>query len=120
MTRTTAMLILGAILLIVANLFGKDGTMARVAGMEKDELQASIDRAAPPPAGPAWASSRDTGESEPVQPVTLTDRDEMIEDLADEADDDEQDQAASQDDLADSSDTRPENADGNAFDPRVG
>lgn len=119
MTRTTAMLILGAILLIVANLFGEDGTMARVAGMEKEELQASIDRAAPPPAGPAWASSRDTAESDPVQPVTLSDRDEMIEDLADQADD-EDDQATAPDNLADSSDTGPESADGNAFDPRVG
>lgn len=110
MTRTTALLVLAAILLIVVNLFGEGGTMTRVAKMEKTELQASIDRAAPPP-GNAWASSRDAVESEVVQPEIVGGDDDRIDDLAD------RDEPAS---VANRSDAHPEDLEDVPFDPRVG
>lgn len=42
MTKTTALLLLGAIMVIVASLVGKDGTVANVASMDQSRLAAAI------------------------------------------------------------------------------
>ena len=117
MTRTTALLILGAILTIVAYLFGEDGTMTRVAGMDRSELQETIDRAAPPPSTGSWASRPDPADAEVVRPVVVGDGDDIAIDV--DVTDDLPDQDGT-DELADSSDKRPEDVSDAPFDPRIG
>lgn len=43
MTKGTALLMLGAILLIVMGLVGNGGTMSRIAGMNQDRIEGAVD-----------------------------------------------------------------------------
>lgn len=120
MNRATALLVLGALMLIVVNLFGTDGTMSRVAGMNKNELRASIDRAAPPVPGTSpWSGGGDADSMAIVQPTVVGDPDDVVADIADLAESIEAD-SVDPGALPQQSGSVPEANNETSFDPRIG
>lgn len=73
MNRNVWLLFAGIVLLVAFALVGKDGAMSRVAGMDRDELGAAVERVAPTRQPGTWAGLPDPGgdEDEIVRPTVV-------------------------------------------------
>ena len=114
MTKTTALLLLGAIMVIVASLVGKDGTVAHVASMDQDRLAAAINDQSKPSSGgqpvPTFHSGT-AGLPEIVNPTIVDETDlELEDDMAAELPVEDFSNHTAESDGGDSG----------AFDPRIG
>lgn len=121
MNRTTALLMLGAILLIVVNLLGEGGAVSRVAGMEKTQIASAVDTigdTATRGAGFAGSAAPDDATGEVVRPAVVDDDGAVVEDLIDQSEiDTEFDEPIASGEESNSS---PAEMKQQGFDPRIG
>lgn len=75
MTRWIALLVLGAVLLVVFALVGEGGAMSRVAGMDKDRIQVAVDDVGGMAASGAGLAPEpgDSGQAGPIVRPTVVD-----------------------------------------------
>lgn len=115
------MLMLGAILLIVINLVGKDGTMSRVAGMDRGQIQVAVDDVGSKASQSAGLSTPFDDGAQPARIVRPTLADDVDADDGEVVADAEQGpEYSAPEALADHSDASPGVMDEEGFDPRVG
>ena len=119
MSRNTALLMACAILLIVANLVGRDGAVAKVASSDHRDLAVAMDESARPLTGSnPWAADGGSGAGEPVQPVVVDDFD--ADAMADDADDSDSGPAPADVEATPAqSNSTPDEVNETSFDPRV-
>lgn len=119
MTRWIALLVLGAVLLVVFALVGEGGAMSRVAGMDKDRIQVAVDDVGGMAASGAGLAA-EPGGSEPSGEIV---RPTVVDDFeGDSAEIDmEADTAAEIDEpVAEHELLTADQIDENNFDPRIG
>lgn len=114
MTKTTTLLLLGAIMVIVASLVGKDGTVANVASMDQDRLAAAIND--------QGESARTAQPTSPVQSEMAEPAEIVSPTIVDEADFDMEETASEEVPVEDLGihTAESDGIDTAAFDPRIG
>ena len=118
MTKGTALLVLGAILLVVMTLVGDGGTMARIAGMDQDRIEGAVDEIGMKATESAGLSATAAEEGAIVRPTVVGEAEPPAEFEPDyEADNQAEVEA---DTVADETDAIPYEIDTTGFDPRTG